>query len=127
MTRVAIIGAGPYGLSVAAHLRSYGVPYRIFGTPLDSWRRHMPVGMVLKSQPFASSLSDPDGEGTLAAYCAQRGIPYHDTDLPVSLDLLLPTHWTSSADSSKTWKSGKSYRSTETATALCWCWMTARY
>jgi cation diffusion facilitator CzcD-associated flavoprotein CzcO len=87
MTRVAIIGAGPYGLSIAAHLRSYGVPFRIFGTPLDGWRRHMPVGMMLKSDGFASSLSDPDGEGTLAEYCAERRIPYHDTDIPVSLEL----------------------------------------
>lgn len=60
MTRVAIIGAGPYGLSIAAHLRAYGIPFRIFGAPLDSWRRHMPVGMMLKSDGFASSLSAPD-------------------------------------------------------------------
>jgi thioredoxin reductase len=87
MTRVAIIGAGPYGLSIAAHLRGYGVPFRIFGTPLDSWRRHMPVGMLLKSAGFASNLSAPDGEGTLAAYCAEQGIPYHATHIPVSLEV----------------------------------------
>jgi thioredoxin reductase len=84
---VAIIGAGPYGLSVAAHLRSYDIPYRIFGTPIDTWRRHMPAGMTLKSDGFASNLSDPNGAGTLAAYCSDRGIPYHRTDLPVSLDV----------------------------------------
>lgn len=87
MTRVAIIGAGPYGLSVAAHLRSRGIPFRIFGEPMSSWREHMPVGMTLKSQPFASSLSSPGGRGTLAAYCAERDIPYHDIDIPVSLEL----------------------------------------
>jgi thioredoxin reductase len=87
MTRVAIIGAGPYGLSVAAHLRSRGVPYRILGGPLDTWRRHMPAGMTLKSDGFASSLSAPGEGGTLAAYCAERGIPYHDTDVPVPLDV----------------------------------------
>ena len=54
MTRVVIIGAGPYGLSVAAHLRAHGVAFRIFGAPLDSWRNHMPVGMMLKSDGFAS-------------------------------------------------------------------------
>ena len=47
----------------------------------------MPRGMMLKSDGFASSLSDLDGRGTLAAYCRQRGIPYHDTDIPVSLEL----------------------------------------
>ena len=77
VTQVAIIGAGPYGLSIAAHLRSLGIPFRIFGTPVDTWRRHMPAGMSLKSDGFASCLSDPDDKGTLEAYCAERGIPYH--------------------------------------------------
>lgn len=84
---VAIIGAGPYGLSVAAHLRSYDVPYRIFGTPIDTWRRHMPAGMILKSDGFASNLSDRYGEGTLAAYCAEQGIPYHPRTIPVDIDV----------------------------------------
>ncbi len=87
MTRVAIIGAGPYGLSIGAHLRSRGVPFRIFGTPMGSWRHHMPAGMTLKSQPFASSLSSPGGRGSLAEYCAAMGIHYHDIDIPVSLEL----------------------------------------
>jgi thioredoxin reductase len=87
MTQVVIIGAGPYGLSIAAHLRSHGVPFRIFGTPLDTWRRHMPAGMLLKSDPFASNLSHPDGQGTLAAYCKDNAIAYHHTDIPVSLEL----------------------------------------
>jgi len=87
VTHVAIIGAGPYGLSIAAHLRTLNVPYRIFGTPVDTWRKHMPKGMMLKSDGFASSLSDAHDAGTLAAYCAAKGIPYHRTDVPVSLDL----------------------------------------
>ena len=83
---VAIIGAGPYGLSIAAHLRSLGIQYRIFGVPIDTWARHVPAGMLLKSDGFASSLSDPDGKGTLANYCSDQGIPYHDTDIPVQVD-----------------------------------------
>jgi thioredoxin reductase len=86
---VAIIGAGPYGLSVAAHLRSQDIPYRIFGTPVDTWRRHMPAGMMLKSDGFASNLSEPHGNGTLAAYCAERTISYHPTDMPMSLDVFI--------------------------------------
>ena len=86
---VAIIGAGPYGLSIAAHLRSMGISYRIFGTPIDTWARHMPAGMLLKSDGFASSLSDPDEKGTLANYCADRGLPYHPTDLPVPLEVFV--------------------------------------
>ncbi len=49
----------------------------------------MPAGMMLKSDGFASNLSAPAGEGTLAEYCATRGIPYHDTRVPVSLDLFV--------------------------------------
>ena len=53
---VVVIGAGPYGLSVAAHLRSMGVAFRIFGSPMEFWLKHMPKGMHLKSEGFASSL-----------------------------------------------------------------------
>jgi cation diffusion facilitator CzcD-associated flavoprotein CzcO len=87
VTRVAIIGAGPYGLSIASHLRAHDVPFRIFGPPLETWRRHMPAGMSLKSDGFASNLSDPRCEGTLAAYCAEHRIPYHDTAVAVDLDV----------------------------------------
>ena len=59
MIETAIIGAGPYGLSIAAHLRHAGVPSRIFGRPMDTWVSHMPKGMMLKSDGFASDLYDP--------------------------------------------------------------------
>src|SRR5262249_12694235 len=85
MTQVAIIGAGPYGLSIAAQLKWHNVPFRIFGKPLDTWMNHMPAGMSLKSDGFASCLVDHDGEGSLAAYCAEHGLPYHDTEIPVPL------------------------------------------
>ena len=83
---VAIIGAGPYGLSVAAHLKAAGVRLRIFGRPMDTWLTQMPKGMRLKSEGFASSLSDPDSTFTLAEYCRQQKIPYSDIGLPVALD-----------------------------------------
>lgn len=71
-----IIGAGPYGLSISAHLRAAGVPHRILGTPLESWRSFMPEGMILKSDHFASSLWDPAGKYTIRRYCAELGTPY---------------------------------------------------
>ena len=83
---VAIIGAGPYGLSLAAHLSAAGVSYAHFGIPMNLWRAAMPKGMFLKSQGFASNLSSPDGEHTLAAFCAATGRPYRDYGLPVPLD-----------------------------------------
>jgi thioredoxin reductase len=83
---VAIVGAGPYGLSLAAHLQALGVEYRVFGRPMDTWRHHMPEGMLLKSDGFASSLSDLEGQYTLERFCLEHSIPYHDTVLPVSLE-----------------------------------------
>ena len=83
---VAIVGAGPYGLSVAAHLRGTGLSFRQFGLPMKLWRENMPRGMFLKSQGFASNLSDPDGSHTLAAFCRATGRPYADYGRPVPLD-----------------------------------------
>jgi thioredoxin reductase len=86
MIDIAIIGAGPYGLSIAAHFRGSGIPFRIFGRPMDSWLSHMPKGMSLKSDGFASNISDPDGILTLRKFCAERGIEYSDTTVPIRLE-----------------------------------------
>lgn len=83
---VAIIGAGPYGLSIAAHLKARGIDFRIFGSPMHTWLSQMPKGMRLKSEGFASSLYDPDSAFTLAQYCKQEGIRYADSGLPVPLE-----------------------------------------
>ncbi|MEV5501294.1 NAD(P)-binding domain-containing protein [Nonomuraea fuscirosea] len=56
---VAIVGAGPYGLSVAAHALPAGLDARVFGRPMHAWERHMPRGMLLKSEADASHLADP--------------------------------------------------------------------
>lgn len=86
MLDIAIIGAGPYGLSIAAHLRSQGITFRIFGKLMDSWKSHMPKGMMLKSDGFASNIYDPDASFTLEKFCASRGIEYAHTGLPVHID-----------------------------------------
>src|SRR5262249_1428733 len=82
---VAIIGAGPYALSIAAHLQAEGVDFRIFGPPLETWRAHMPKGMFLKSEGFASNLFDPARSFSLGQYCAEEGMPYGDESTPVPL------------------------------------------
>lgn len=82
---VVIVGAGPYGLSIAAHLRPLGITFRIFGSPMNTWLTQMPSGMRLKSEGFASSLSDPDSTFPLKQYCKEQKLPYADTGLPVPL------------------------------------------
>ncbi|MEZ0112167.1 thioredoxin reductase [Catenulispora sp. EB89] len=80
----AVVGAGPYGLSVAAHAKARGTRTRVFGTPMRAWAEHMPLGMKLKSEPWASHLSDPRDQYTLKAYCELEGLPYaHGVPTPI--------------------------------------------
>jgi FAD-dependent urate hydroxylase len=71
---VAIVGAGPYGLSTAAHLiAADGLDVRVFGEPMTFWERKMPVGMLLRSPWKASNLSDPQRAGTIDRFRAASG------------------------------------------------------
>jgi cation diffusion facilitator CzcD-associated flavoprotein CzcO len=81
---VAVIGAGPYGLSAAAHLiAADGVQVRVFGRPMSFWEEHMPAGMLLRSPWPACHLSDPAGGWTLNRYRAEHGYAFGE---PVPLD-----------------------------------------
>ena len=66
--RLAIIGAGPYGLSAAAHLAAVGLEPIVFGESMEFWHSRMPKGMLLRSAWYASSISDPAGVFGLDAY-----------------------------------------------------------
>lgn len=70
---VAIVGAGPYGLSSAAYLRASGVEAKVFGEPMSFWQNQMPAGMFLRSHPAASDIADPEFKMTLHAYCQENG------------------------------------------------------
>jgi hypothetical protein len=78
---VVVIGAGPYGLSVAAHLRGRGIPAQVFGDPMAFWRR-MPAGMFLKSPWTASSLSDPSAAFSLDRY-VEAGLAPRTEPIPL--------------------------------------------
>ena len=71
---VAIVGAGPYGLAVAAHLRAANVSFRIFGDALSFWRNNMPAGMLLRSPWVATHIAEPRGRHRLDDYYAQAGL-----------------------------------------------------
>jgi hypothetical protein len=72
--QVAILGAGPYGLAAAAHLRAANVDACVFGKPMDFWERQMPAGMLLRSNWEGSRIADPHGELTLDRYQQARGL-----------------------------------------------------
>jgi cation diffusion facilitator CzcD-associated flavoprotein CzcO len=82
-TGVAIIGAGPNGLALAAHLRRRGIEHRIFGSPMQTWR-DLPKGMSLKSLGFASTIPMP-GAQTFPEYCRSRGLEDYE---PIEFETL---------------------------------------
>ncbi len=71
--QIAIVGAGPYGLSAAAHLHALGMEPIVFGEPMNFWANGMPAGMLLRSPREASTISDPRSAFTLEAYEAASG------------------------------------------------------
>jgi pyridine nucleotide-disulfide oxidoreductase len=89
---VAIIGAGPYGLAAAAHVRAAdGLDVRVFGDPMRFWRRQMPAGMFLRSPWDASHISDPDADLTLDRYEVATGT---QLERPIPLDSFIRYgHW----------------------------------
>lgn len=89
MTSAVVIGAGPYGLSVGAHLRGRGVDTRVFGVPMGAWRENMPAGMLLKSEPRASSLSAPHPGSTLQDYCSSVGRAHFRESEPVPIEFFV--------------------------------------
>jgi FAD-dependent urate hydroxylase len=81
-TNVAIVGAGPYGLAAAMHLRRAGVDVQVIGQPMSFWR-NMPIGLLLRSNWTATCIAEPQGELSLDAYRAATGASF---GRPVPLD-----------------------------------------
>jgi len=70
-TDVAIVGAGPYALSLAAHLRARGVEHRVFGRKMQFWL-DMPEGINLKSFAFATNVYVPARGYGFAEWCREN-------------------------------------------------------
>ena len=73
---VAIVGAGPYALSLAAHLAARNVEHRIFGRPMLFWSQIAEAGAdrYLKSYCFGTNISTPARGFSFADYSAPRGL-----------------------------------------------------
>ncbi len=79
---VAIVGAGPHGLSAAEHLRRAGVQAHVLGEPMSFWKT-MPEGMLLRSNLSATNMIENRGPLSLARYGQERGAPIEQ---PVPLE-----------------------------------------
>ena len=86
----AIVGAGPFGLSIAAHLSRILVTC-MFGQPMRTWRTLMPPDMLLRSDWDHTNLSAPNGAGTLDAW-ARSGEGERREPLPLQ-DFLRYADW----------------------------------
>jgi FAD-dependent urate hydroxylase len=90
---VAILGAGPYGLSTAAHLQQLkGLQVCVFGKPMDFWERRMPPRMLLRSHWHATHIADPKDRLTLDSYASATGNNELDEPIPVS-QFIQYGHW----------------------------------
>jgi cation diffusion facilitator CzcD-associated flavoprotein CzcO len=86
---VLVIGAGPYGLSISAHLRALQVDHLVVGAPMDSYRIYSPAGMRMKSEPYASAFASPQPGYDVRAYSQAHGIEYVDRVTPLSVEQFL--------------------------------------
>ncbi len=85
-----VIGAGPYGLAVAAHLKAAGLSTLVLGKPMEFWE-NMPPAMYLKSSWSALDISDPGGKHSLNRFSRASGISEQE---PVPLQVFLKYgHW----------------------------------
>jgi FAD-dependent urate hydroxylase len=83
---LAVVGAGPYGVAVAAHARDRGIDTTVVGHPMEFWTRHMPAGMFLRSG--LDWHLDAAGEHTFKAFAEEHGILPEDVD-PIPIGVFL--------------------------------------
>ena len=85
-TDLLIVGAGPFGLALAAEAGQQGLPYVVVGRPMSFWQQQMPAGMLLRS---ASDWHlDAQGVATIEAFLATRGLTAGQAE-PLTRELYL--------------------------------------
>ncbi len=90
-TELLIIGAGPFGLSVAAYCQHLGIDYRIVGRPMGFWKSDMPGGMILRSD--CDWHLDPLDIHTLEEFASTLGYTRDDVE-PLAINFYLNyTQW----------------------------------
>jgi FAD-dependent urate hydroxylase len=69
---VAVVGAGPFGLSIAACLPQRAV--RVFGYPMKTWATTMPPDMLLRSAWSETSLAAPRDAGSIVEWARREDV-----------------------------------------------------
>jgi cation diffusion facilitator CzcD-associated flavoprotein CzcO len=83
-TELLVIGAGPYGLSIAAHAKRSGINVLVTGETMAFWKRHMPRGMLLRSG--LDWHLDVAGVHTIEAFLEEKHIPRNSVEpIPVEI------------------------------------------
>ena len=85
-TDLLIIGAGPFGLAMAAYAGHLGLNYQVVGKPMEFWKAHMPKGMYLRSA--CDWHLDPVEKDTVASFLAAQGLTAAQVE-PLSLEFYL--------------------------------------
>jgi cation diffusion facilitator CzcD-associated flavoprotein CzcO len=85
-TDLLIIGAGPFGMALAAQVRHLGIEHTIVGEPMGFWKRNMPAGMFLRSA--CDWHLDPLEIHTIEEFARRQGKTPADVE-PLSLEFYL--------------------------------------
>ncbi len=85
-TDLLVIGAGPFGLAVAAQASHLGIEHLVVGRPMDFWRKNMPAGMYLRSA--CDWHLDPVDIHTIDKFLEERRQTAKDVE-PLSLEFYL--------------------------------------
>lgn len=85
-TNLLIIGAGPFGLSLAGYLNDRNEDYIILGRSMGYWRSNMPEGMFLRSG--IDWQFDALGVHSMEAFMKERNIEFEEID-PLPLETYL--------------------------------------
>jgi thioredoxin reductase len=87
MLDVIIIGAGPYGISLASYAVRNGLSYKLLGYPMDFWKNQMPQNMFIRTPYELVRFPDPKNELSIHHFAKETGAtPSDPLPRPVFVD-----------------------------------------